>query len=157
LYIGNIKNLEKERKVLPLPLLKGLEYLQRTDFFRTELGKYEIEGSQIFALVQEQQSGPKAERRSEAHVKNIDIQYVVAGTDVIGFGLPDSANEVEEDLLTEKDCVFFKKVQNEMDLVLTPGMYAIFFPEEVHRPNCQFGANENLRKVVVKIAAELLG
>jgi biofilm protein TabA len=157
MYVGSIKNLEKERKVLPLPLIKGLEYLQRTDFSRTEIGKYEIEGPQIFALVQEQQTGPKAECRPEAHVKNIDIQYVIEGTDVIGFGLPNPANEVAEDLLSEKDCLFYKNVQNETDLVLTSGMYAIFFPEEVHRPNCQNGAvGGKLRKVVVKVAAELL-
>jgi biofilm protein TabA len=157
MYVGNINNLEKEKKVLPLALIKGLEYLRRTDFSRTEIGKYEIEGSQIFALVQEQQTGPKAERRPEAHLKNIDIQYVIEGTDVIGFGLSDPANEVVEDILAEKDCVFYNNVQNETDLVLTSGMYAIFFPEEVHRPNCQSGTTGGkLRKVVVKVAAELL-
>jgi beta-galactosidase beta subunit len=51
MYIGHIKNLEKERKVLPLPLLKGLDYLQRADFSRMKIGKYEIKGSQIFAFV----------------------------------------------------------------------------------------------------------
>jgi biofilm protein TabA len=157
MYVGHIKNLETDRKVLPLPLIKGLEYLRRTDFSRTEIGKYEIEGSQIFALVQEQEIGPKAGRRPEAHLRNIDIQYVIEGTDVIGYGLPDPANEVAEDLLSEKDCVFYKNVQAETDLVLTSGMYAIFFPEEVHRPNCQYGTTGGqLRKVVVKIAAELL-
>jgi biofilm protein TabA len=156
MYVGHIKNLENDRKVLPLPIIKGLEYLGRTDFSRTEIGKHEIEGVQIFALVQEQQTGPKADRRPEAHTKNIDIQFVIEGTDVIGFGLPDPANEIEEDLLSEKDCVFYKNVKAETDLILTAGMYAIFFPEEVHRPNCQYGANGKLRKVVVKVAAELL-
>jgi biofilm protein TabA len=157
MYVGNIANLEKTRKVLPLPLIKGLEYLQRTDFSRIETGKYEIAGPQIFALVQEQQAGSKADRRPEAHGKYIDIQYIIEGTDAIGFGLPDTANQVEEDLLAEKDCVFFKNVNNEADLILTPGMYAIFFPDEVHRPNCQHGAvGGKLRKVVVKVAAELL-
>jgi biofilm protein TabA len=156
MYVGNVKNLEKERKILPLPLIKGLEYLQRTDFSRTKIGKYEIDGSQIFALVQEQQTGAKADRRPEAHVKNIDIQYVIEGTDVIGFGLPDPANEVTEDLLAEKDCVFYRSVKAETDLVLTSGMYAIFFPEEIHRPNCQSGKSDKLRKVVIKVAAELL-
>jgi biofilm protein TabA len=157
MYVGNINNLEKDRKILPLPLIKGLEYLQQTDFSRIEKGKYEIEGTQIFAMVQEQQTTPKVNRRPEAHVKNIDIQYVIEGIDVIGFGMPNPANEVEEDLLAEKDCVFFKNVLDEMDLVLTSGMYAIFFPEEIHRPNCQYKESEKLRKVVVKVAAELLG
>ena len=69
-------------------------------------------------------------------MKYIDIQYVLEGTDVIGFGLPDVANEIDEDLSAQKDCIFFKNVKDEMELVLTPGMYAILFTEEVHRPNC---------------------
>ena len=81
---------------------------------------------------------------------------MIEGTEVIGFGLPDSDNEIEEDLLAEKDCVFFKDVKDETDLVLTSGMYAIFFPDEIHRPNCQYGVSNKLRKVVVKVSAELL-
>jgi biofilm protein TabA len=157
MFIGNIKNLANDRKTLPLPLIKGLEYLQRTDFSSVEKGRYEIEGSQIFALVQEHRTSPKAEHRPEAHTQNIDIQYVIEGTDVIGFGLSNPANEVQEDLLAEKDNIFFQNVQGEMDLILTPGMYAIFFPGEVHRPNCQCEASGKLSKVVIKVAAELLG
>lgn len=157
MYFGSIKNLEKDKKILPPPLIKSLEYLKQTDFSQMEIGKYEIEGSQIFALVQEVQTLPKVDCRAEIHVKNIDIQYVIEGTDVIGFGLPDPANEVEEDLSVEKDCIFFKNVKNEVDLVLIPGMYAIIFPEELHRPYCQYGGvSGKLRKVVVKVAAELL-
>jgi biofilm protein TabA len=156
MFIGNIKNLDNDRKILPLPLVKGLDYLRQTDFARVEPGKYEIDGAGIFALVQEQQTAPKGERRPEAHAKNIDIQYVIEGTDLIGFGLPDPANAVQEDLLAQKDNIFYKDVKNEMDLVLTAGMYAIFFPEEVHRPNCQYGVSEKLRKVVVKVGTELL-
>jgi biofilm protein TabA len=52
--------------------------------------------------------------------------------------MPDAANEIEEDLSPQKDCVFFKNVKVEMELILTPGMYAIIFQEEVHRPNCQY-------------------
>jgi biofilm protein TabA len=58
--------------------------------------------------------------------------------------------------LADKDCAFYKNVKDEMDLVLTLGVYAVFFPEEVHRPNCQYGASGKLHKVVVKVAAELL-
>jgi biofilm protein TabA len=157
MYLGNIANLDQDRKILPPSLLKGLDYIKRTDFSRVENGKYEIDSSKIFALVQEQQTAPKANRRPEAHLKYIDIQYVLEGTDVIGFGLPDAANEIEEDLSAQKDCVFFKNVHDEMELVLTLGMYAIFFLEEVHRPNCQYKVNEKLRKVVVKVDKGLLG
>jgi biofilm protein TabA len=157
MYLGNIANLDQDRKILPPALIKGLEYIKRTDFSRMEKGKYEIDGTKIYAIVQEYRTAPKDSRPPEAHLKYIDIQYVLEGTDVIGFGLPDAANEIEEDLSDQKDCIFFKNVKDEMDLVLSPGMYAIFFPEEVHRPNCQYKESEKLRKVVVKVTKELLG
>jgi biofilm protein TabA len=144
MYFGHIANLDQDRKILPPPLIKGLEYIKRTDFSRMEKGKYEIDGTKIFAMVQEYRTAPKVERRPEAHLKYVDIQYVLEGADAIGFGLPDATNEIEADFLAQRDCVFFKNVKDEMDLVLTPGMYAIFFPEEVHRPNCQYRVSEKL-------------
>jgi biofilm protein TabA len=152
MYLGNIANLDQDRKILAPLLLKGLEYIQQTDFSRVEKGKHEIDGLQIFTLVQEQQTPPNVSRRLEAYLKFIDIQYVIEGTDVIVLGLPDAANEIEKNLSAKKDCVFFKNVRDVMDLVSTPGRYAIaiIFSGEVHRPNCQYRVSEKLRKVVVK-------
>jgi biofilm protein TabA len=156
MFFGSIHNLEQDRKVLPPAIVKGLEYLKNTNFSQVEVGKYPIEGDRIFALVQEQQTSPKAERRAEAHGKKIDIQFVISGAEMIGFALPNPENEVAEDLLEQKDNIFYQTVANEADLLLTAGMYAIFFPEEVHRPCCRYGAANQVRKVVVKIAAALL-
>lgn len=153
---GNIANLERDRKILPAAVVKGLQYLKDTDFSKLEVGKYEIEGNKIFALVQENQTQPKEDRRAEAHAKRLDIQCVIEGAEMIGFALPDAANQVVEDLLEQKDNIFYSTVQDEMGLVLTKGMYAIFFPGEVHRPSCQYGVSCKLRKVVVKINADLL-
>ncbi|MGD8401249.1 MAG: YhcH/YjgK/YiaL family protein [Bacillota bacterium] len=156
MFFGHIDNLERDRKVLPPALVKGLEYLKNTDFSQMANGKYEIEGDQLFALVQEQQTSPKAERKAEAHARMIDIQFLIAGRELIGFVLPDAANEVGEDLLDEKDVIFYKTVKDESELYLTPGSYAVFFPDEVHRPCCLYGDQPQVRKVVVKIAADLV-
>lgn len=156
MFFGNINNLAQDCKALPEAVVKGLEYLKNTDFSKGEVGNYEIEGSQIVAMVQEHQTSPKEQRRAEAHARNIDIQFVIEGSERIGFGLADPANEVQEDLLEPKDAIFFKTVKDEMDLLLTVGNYVVFFPGEVHRPCCQWGENTRLRKVVVKIDADLL-
>jgi biofilm protein TabA len=156
MFFGHINNLARDRKVLPPAIVKGLEYLKNTDFSQMAVGKYEIEGDRLFALLQEQQTSPQAERKAEAHARKIDIQFVVDGMELIGFALPDAANEVLEDRLAEKDNIFYKTVKDESELRLTSGNYAIFFPEEVHRPCCLYGDRPRVRKVVVKIAADLL-
>jgi biofilm protein TabA len=61
-----------------------------------------------------------------------------------------------EDLLAEQDLLFFKSVQNEMDLILTQGMYVILFPQDIHRPGCLYGEGGRVKKVVVKISKDLL-
>ena len=154
MFFGTIKNLRDDRKILPEALVKGLEYLQATDVTRLEPGRYEIEGETIFALVQDYETYPKAERRSEAHARFVDIQFIVAGVEMIGYGPTGSGIEVEEDLLEEKDVLFYKSVENEMDLVLASGSYAIFFPGEVHRPGCAFPKSRSVKKVVIKVCLE---
>jgi biofilm protein TabA len=94
MYLGHIANLDQDRKILPPPLIKGLEYIKQTDFSRIKNGKYEIDGTKVkvYAMVQEYRTAPKDSRPPEAHLKYIDIQYVLEGIDVIGFGIPDAAN-----------------------------------------------------------------
>jgi biofilm protein TabA len=156
MFFGSIEYLGQDRRALPRAVVKGLEYLKNTDFSKVEPGKYAIEGEQIVALVQDQQTLPRAERRAEAHLKKLDIQFVIDGAEVIGFAPTDPANEVTEDLAEQKDNIFYATVKDEMELVLTKGRYAVFFPREVHCPCCRYGDNRQVRKVVVKIAADLL-
>jgi biofilm protein TabA len=156
MFFGSIEHLEQERHVLPRAVVKGLEYLKSMDFSKVEPGKYEIEGEQIFALVQEVSTQPWVEGRPEAHLKMLDIQFVIDGAEVIGYAPADPSNEVAEDLAKQKDVIFYATVKDEMGLVLTKGRYAVFFPQEVHRPCCRYGADCQERKVVVKIAADLL-
>lgn len=156
MIFGKLDSLSKEKVNLAKVLVKGLDFLQRTDFSKMAVGKYEIEGNSIFALVQEYQTAPKTEKKAEAHAKYIDIQYICQGNEVIGFAPANEQNEVKEDLLDQKDAIFYKTVQGEMDLILSNGMYAVFFPNEVHRPGCNFEGGGQVRKVVVKIAMSLL-
>jgi biofilm protein TabA len=151
MILGNIQNLEQDKKILPKALLKGLEYIRNTNIASLPAGKYEID-ARTFALIQNNQTASKSERKAETHRKYIDIQYVFSGSEIIGYGLAAPENEVLDDKLEEKDAIFFKTVKNEIDLILTPGMYAIFFPTDVHRPGCIHGSAGPVHKVVVKVA-----
>ena len=156
MIFGSIQNLERDRITLPNALLRGLDYLRDTDFSKLPAGKYDIEGTGMVALVQDNLTAPRVERKAEAHRKYIDIQYVLSGTEIIGYGLANSANEVLDDKLEEKDAIFFRNIKQEIDLILTGGMYAIFFPTDVHRPGCVHGEPSQVRKVVVKVLVSSL-
>ena len=153
MILGSIQNLEQDRETLPKSLAGGLEYLKSTDFSKMEDGRYEFEDGFCYAIIQQYRTSPREERRAETHRKYIDIQYIFEGEEVIGFAPVDPSNEILENLLAEKDALFYKTVAHEMDLVLKKGMYAVFFPADIHRPGC--GNGTKVKKIVVKVPVKL--
>jgi len=156
MIFGSIHNLEQDRTVLPKALVRGLEFLKSADLATIPPGKHEIEGNALFALVQDNRTAPKTECKAETHRKYIDIQYVQSGSEIIGYSTFDPENPILEDRLDQNDVVFYKQVKDEIDLVLTPGRYVIFFPTDVHRPGCMRGSPGLVRKIVMKIAVDRL-
>ncbi len=156
MILGNIANFEQDKKGLAGALVKGLEYLKNTDFDKLPEGKYQLDGDKFKAIVQEYETAPKSENQAETHRKYIDIQYLHRGTEIIGYGLFNSENEILEDCSADKDAIFYLTVKDEVDLVFRAGMYAVFFPTDVHRPCCSFGERQKVKKVVLKVAVDLL-
>lgn len=126
----------------------GLKYLQEKDLAALEPGRYEIDGSNIFLLIQDYTSKPLEEGKLEAHRRYIDIQYIIEGAEKIGYAniekLENSAQYSDE-----KDVVFFK---GSGDLVtVKKGYFAVFFPEDAHAPCIAVNNPERVKKAVVKV------
>jgi YhcH/YjgK/YiaL family protein len=49
------------------------------------------------------------------------------------------------------DSELFKRIEDESFFVLKKGMYAVFFPEDVHRPGLTNKETRGVRKVIFKI------
>lgn len=127
----------------------GLEYIANTDFSALELGKYEIEGDAIFAILQAYDSKEEQNCKLEAHKKYIDIQFLVEGQEYIGVE-PLMNQEILEDKLESNDVVFYKGTAPKMKL--DSGSFMVFFPTDVHAPGIKVATSEKVVKVVVKVA-----
>ncbi len=150
MIIGHIENFSKERSAYAAAIATGLDYLNNTDFMAIANGRYDVRDG-IFALVQEYVTEPKAQRRPESHRDYLDIQYIVKGEEIMGYSYLNEACEVAENLLPEQDLIFYNKVGDEVDLILSAGMFAVFFPWDVHRPSVSKQRNTAVKKVVLKI------
>jgi YhcH/YjgK/YiaL family protein len=129
-------------------LKTGFEFLKTADLANLEAGKHEIDGKEVFALVSEYESKLHADCRPEAHRAYADIQYIVSGREAIGYAsLNGQAVTTEFD--PEKDIVFF--FGETVQLILDSGMFAVFFPQDIHRPSMQIDGPEKVKKVVVKV------
>ena len=112
-------------------------------------GRYDIDGDNVFALVQEYKTIPREEAKWECHQNYIDIQFIVEGTEQIGFGSTDKM-EVMTEYDPEMDIAFLK---GEGDYAtLTKGFFGVYFPHDAHKPKVTPGnVSGQVKKVVVKI------
>lgn len=151
---GNIKNLDNFRPYLEERLKKALDYIAATDFSKVADGEYEIEGRVIFARVNTYFTEPKSVRRPEKHNKYIDVQFVARGSETVWFTALDAkCTEIENNSETG-DVIFYVDPGERGKVGLKAGDFAVFFPWELHRPNCiAEEAPVEVKKVVVKVLA----
>jgi YhcH/YjgK/YiaL family protein len=128
---------------------RGLAFLAATDWNAIEDGRHAVEGDEIFVLIMSYETEPEEKRSFEAHRKYIDIQYLVSGRELICWA-PLEELEPAGEYSVEKDIVFLSGAQRAR-LLLKPGTFALFFPQDAHRPNCAWNKPERTRKAVVKV------
>lgn len=157
MIFGDLNYWEKEKKIYPEAIARALEYIKNTDFNTLENGRYEIDEDKIFVNLFETETIPFNDRKPETHKKYIDIQYSIVGNEIIGFARKNEEQKVVEDLLEKDDNAFYENdIKNEKQVEMNPGTFAIFFPQDVHRPACNCGENEKVRKIVAKVAVSLI-
>lgn len=126
----------------------ALKFLSETDFSKTELGRYELDGDNIFYMVQSYDTDP-TKTISEAHRKYIDIQFMVEGEEIIGVADISSEKELTE--AKEENDVWFYNCKTE-PLTLSAGKYMVLYPNDLHCPGVATkGKALTCRKVVVKV------
>lgn len=113
-------------------------------------GRYDIEGSDVFALVQSYDTAAATEKKYEAHHNYIDIQYVASGSEVIYYAPLDRLQSVTE-YNAEKDFQLYADPAASTPLHLTAGNFALFYPQDGHKPGCVNGAVCRIKKVVIKV------
>ena len=148
MIIDNLSNAEKYFCLHPL-FKKAFEYIQSQSLEAMEVGKYEIYGEELRAIVSNKQGMTREESSAkfECHNKHIDIQLCINGKEQIGWKPRDTCNQQKGEYNLEKDVLFFDDAPD-MYFQLTNNQFVIFFPEDVHAP--MIGENE-IKKMVVKV------
>jgi biofilm protein TabA len=112
-------------------------------------GRYPIDGERLFALVQQLDTFDN--QRFEVHARYLDVQYLVSGREKIGYFPRGLALPLLQDQLAGHDIAFYQAQSPASELLLEPGMFAIFAPGELHRPCGMIEQPMSIKKVVLKI------
>ena len=132
-------------------IVAALDYIKQNDLSQVEVGKYEIIKDQVVMLVMESEQKNTNKVRMEAHRRNIDVQYWVSGSEYMGYDSLQS-QEVQDPYNEVKDCTMYSG--NAYFTRLVPGMFAIYFPTDLHTAIADEQCTTNVKKVVFKVRVE---
>lgn len=129
---------------------KAVDFLLNTDLEALEPGKYEIDGTDVVANVNEYTTIPWEEAKYEAHEAFTDIQYVIKGSEIMTYA-PTHEMKVKVPYDSDKDVVFFENTAPGLQMAVKEGQFIIFNPWDAHKPKAANGAPAYIKKVIVKI------
>lgn len=131
---------------------KALQYIQHNDLSQITPGKYEIEEEKLVMMVFEFEASNTDECKLEGHRKYLDLQYWVTGSELMGHDILGS-QKILEAYDEQKDCAFYSCLASYSRL--TPGMFVIYYPSDLHTAVADPLSTNRVRKIVFKILAEV--
>ena len=129
---------------------KAFAFLRLNGLAELPAGRHEIDGDRLFCIIGKDPGRTRDEAKLEAHRKYVDIQYVIAGADEMGWRPTPECTQVYTAYDAEKDIEFFSDQPRSWTKV-PAGSFVIFFPQDAHAPLTGSG---QIHKAVLKIAVE---
>ncbi len=152
---GNKKDIAALLPYISKRLGTALRYIVETDFDKVENGEYHLDGDRVFVRVDRYTTEPLENKKPESHNAYIDVQYLGEGTEKIYYTAKSETHKVTEDYGAERDLLFYGDVRETDCVTLGNGIFAVFFPWELHRPGCHaVHGGCAVQKIVVKVLAE---
>ncbi len=158
MIVGNLETIQQELTLYPNGIRKGLEYLLSNAWANLPVGgPYPIDGDKIFAKISEYTTEDATKRQVERHEKYVDIQCIVQGSEKIGIGSIERVGTITVDKLVENDIMKYSDMKDRLSVILQEGDFAICFPWDVHRANCNPEDKPvHVKKVLIKVAMDTL-
>ncbi len=128
-----------------------LKFIAEHDCINLPDGEMEIEGRELFVRIMSYVPKPAIENRFEIHRIYADVQYVVNGTEIMQTARMKDLTPLT-DYDSKGDYHFFKTSAATTDLIVQAGEFAVFYPNQPHRPSCLFeGYKGQVKKLVFKV------
>ena len=118
-------------------------------------GEYPIQHKDIYANIHTVETQELSQGAFEVHKEYIDLHFCITGGEIIAHS---PRGELQERVAynAEKDYALFGPTEMCEKITMKPGMFAIFFPEELHMPKVSDGKFNRVQKVVIKIHKDLV-
>ena len=144
-------------------MVKITNYQQLTEYFNvpqealdflasankdTECGKY-VFSDDCFINVITVETTKDATKMMEAHVKFVDVQYLLDGEEKIYY-TDKTPLELGQEYDEKKDRSFYKWTKAD-EVCYKAGEGVVLYPIEAHLPGCAVNQSKTIKKAVIKI------
>jgi len=116
-------------------------------------GRHVLWDNSMHAVVLRYVTGGAAESRFETHRKYVDLQYTLAGSEVIDWA-PRGTLANDGDYDADRDLLFHHPGPVLGSVVKAAGFFSIYTPLDAHRPKIRAPDFESVFKLVVKIPVD---
>ncbi|MCU0914890.1 MAG: YhcH/YjgK/YiaL family protein [Planctomycetes bacterium] len=113
-------------------------------------GRHDLDGDDLYFMIQRYVTKPVDQTRFESHKKYIDIQALLAGRELLGY-VPTAGLEITVPYDESKDIMFYRAGAMTAQVRLEPGVFCILYPQDAHLPSCQIISPSEVHKIVFKI------
>ena len=150
MIFDNIKNCKTYYGAHP-KFEKAFSFIEKAFSENLEVGKYEIDGKEIYAFIQEYESKLIENSLFEGHENYIDIQCIMEGREIMG-NMEISNAVIRTEYNPERDFAIYERNEFATYCVAGRGDFSVFFPQDIHSPGVSY-KNEpsKIRKIVVKV------
>lgn len=124
------------------------DYIKNNNLAELSKGVHEIDGEHLYVVIQNYETKEESKGVWEAHQRYLDFHYLISGAEKIGYAPIDKMKESA--MYNEKDD--FALYTGEGNFVeLSEGMFAIFYPQDVHMTSIQINGPQKVKKAVFKV------
>ena len=139
---------------------RALALLATVPWLELEDGRHEL-AQGVHAMVSSYTTASPEASRYEAHREHADLQLVLQGAETICFA-PVADLEPEGEYDPAGDILYFReppaapgtpaaRQAAATSLHVRPGLFALLYPEDAHKPGRTWGTPQLVRKAVIKI------
>ena len=129
-------------------LEQAAQFIASQEWKALEPGKYEIDGDNIFALVQHYETKPREQGFWEAHERYMDIQFIAEGEERFGYA-PIEQAAITRPYDSNSDYALYDATGD--FFILREGYFILAAPQDVHMPCLAVEASQPVKKIVIKV------
>lgn len=115
------------------------------------VGKCEIDGENVFLLLNAYQTHDAQGAITEAHRKYVDVMYMVEGEEIIYVKPVENLKNITKEYDPQIEALLADTDEDATPVRLTAGSFVVLFPQDAHAPACCVDAPKNVKKIIGKV------